>query len=64
MEENGIYGKKKFYAQSVSNSKSAKGRMLLSSIVILLFAAALFLGIIGVLCSLVIKSGLICVGVY
>lgn len=64
MEEDGIYKKRGFLSQPLSNSASAKGKMLVSSIVILLSAAVVFLGIISVLCFFIIKCGFIVNGAY
>lgn len=57
MEQTGVFKRKRLYPQYATNSRSAKGRMIVSSVVILLSAMALFLGIVGVLCFLIVKCG-------
>jgi heme/copper-type cytochrome/quinol oxidase subunit 2 len=64
MEENGVYKSRSAFPQFAGRPKSAKARMLVSSILILLFAAAVFLGIIFVLCIFVIKCGFLVNGAY
>ena len=64
MEENGAYKSRSVIPQFAEKPQSAKTKMLVSSILILLFAAAVFVGIIFVLCFFVIKCGFIVNGVY
>lgn len=57
MEENGAYKNRSALPQSAERPQSAKTRMLVSSILILLFAAAVFVGVIFLLCIFVVKCG-------
>jgi len=61
MEQNGALPlrKKNLFSPCATNSRSARGRMILSSIVILLSAAVVLFGFVGILCLIVLKCGFI-----
>ncbi|MPM20143.1 hypothetical protein SDC9_66572 [bioreactor metagenome] len=64
MEENGAYKSRSVIPQFAEKPQSAKAKMLVSSILILLFAASVFVGIIFALCFFVIKCGFFANGIY
>lgn len=58
MESNGSEKRSQFL-QNITHPKGARGKMFVCSIAILLLGAAVFLGIIMLLCIFVIKCGFI-----
>ena len=64
MEENGVYKRRTLPSRSAAWYGSAKGKMLASSIAILLFAAAVFFGVILILCLFVLKCGIFANSLY